>query len=100
MEQEGKRDYVVLGKDIPWASFEGEALRIIHFTPMAIIEKGKIQDISVTLPYAILSVESPKIPQGSHLLVVNKVDFQNLWAVYKDVVNQRNGTLFEPNTFA
>jgi hypothetical protein len=84
MEQESERDYLVLGKDIPWASFEGEALRITHFTPLAIIENGKIKATSLTLPYAILSVESPKIPQESHILVINKVDFQNLWAVYKD----------------
>jgi hypothetical protein len=84
MAQEGEKDYPVLGKDIPWTSFEYEALRVTNFTPLAIIENSKIKDVSVSLPYAMLLVESPKLPQESRLLVVNKVDFQNLWAVYKE----------------
>jgi len=84
MRNSDRRDFLVLGKDIPWKTIEGDALRITHFTPFAAMDEGKIKSHSLTMPYAILSVESPKLPQESNIVVVNKVDFQNLWSLFQD----------------
>jgi hypothetical protein len=84
MKDNNEKDFLVLGKDITWLSIEGEALRITHFTPFATMDKGKIKSSSLTMPYAILSVESPKLPQEANIVVVNKVDFKNLWLVFQD----------------
>jgi hypothetical protein len=55
----------VIGKDIPFKGIEGEALRIIDFFPISIVENGKIKDFSKGLPYATLEVESPILSQKS-----------------------------------
>jgi hypothetical protein len=77
-------DKPVLGRDIPWKQVKGEALRVTHFLPVGTIENGKIKIDSLTSPYATLSVESPKLKQESEIMVVNRIDFSNLWKAYKE----------------
>jgi hypothetical protein len=63
----------VIGNDIPWKDVEEKPLRVVTFTPLGLIENGKIKTTSTNLPYALLSVESPILPQQSQIWVVNKV---------------------------
>ena len=84
MNTKNEKNTPVLGRDIPWKDIEKEAFRAINFTPMGVIEKGKIKTISINVPYAFLTVESPKLKQESTIWVVHKVDFTILWKAYKE----------------
>jgi len=75
---------LIIGKDIPWKDIQEEDLRVKHFTPFAIIEGGKVKATSMLLPYASLIVESPKLPEETYLPVTHKIDFRNLWEVFKE----------------
>ena len=76
--------YLLVGKDIPWKVIEEEACRVKHFTPFGHIEGGKIKGARPGFPYAVLSVESPKLPNKASIPVVHKVDFQHLWEVFEE----------------
>ncbi len=73
----------VIGKDIPWKLIEKEACRIKHFTPLAKVEVDKVLAFSRGMPYALLRVESPKLPQEAVMPVVHRLDFKNLWEIFK-----------------
>lgn len=75
---------LIIGKDIPWENIEKDDLRVKDFTPFALVEQGKIKSPSTLLPYASLLVESPILPNEATLPVVHKVDFRNLWEVFKE----------------
>ena len=81
------RETPLIGRDIPWKAIEGAMCKITHFTPLAIIEAGKIKAQSRAMPYALLSVESPELPpelpKELSMPVSNKVDFLNLWEVFQ-----------------
>lgn len=74
----------LIGKDIPWKTIEGVALRVKHFTPFATTEGDKVKAISMKMPYASLLVESPHLSRESYLPVVHKVDFRNLWECFQE----------------
>jgi len=73
----------VIGKDIPYETIEREFCRVKNFTPFAVIEAGKIKDISKFMPYAALSVESPRLPGEATMYVTHKLDFRHLWDVFQ-----------------
>ena len=78
------RNQILLsGKSIPWKTIEQEPLRITHFTPLVNIENRKVKSHSLG-PYAFLAVESPKLNSEALLPVGHRVDFQNLWEVFKE----------------
>ena len=74
---------LLIGKDIPWESIEKEDLRVIHFAPLAEVRDSKIKGPLGLLPYGLLTVESPLIPREATLPVTHKVDFHNLWDIFK-----------------
>ena len=99
METSEQNESLLIGKDIPWEAIEGEFCRVKHFTPMAIVESGKVRDISKSLPYAVLEVELPNLeghedyqqklkginlPRYACMPVMHKLDFRNLWEVFKE----------------
>ena len=85
MENSEHSEVLLIGRDIPWETIEGEFCWVKHFTPMAIVESGKIRDLSKFLPYALLRVECPKVFQGeASIPVMHKQDFRNLWEVFNE----------------
>ena len=100
--------FVTIGKDIPWEVIEGGYCRVTHFTPFATVEAGKIREFSQPtgviglMPYALLSVElvvndthpflggflfkpkSLRLPKEASMPVVNRLDFLNLWEVFRE----------------
>jgi hypothetical protein len=65
-------------KDRDWQVLEGDACRVVDFTPMAVIENGKVRAPSRTLPYASVTFECTKLPQVVDGFICHKVDFMNL----------------------
>jgi hypothetical protein len=74
---------LVIGEGITWESIEKEACRVKHFTPLAKMEGNKVIAVSKSMPYALLKVESPKLPQEATMPVVHRLDFKNLWEIFK-----------------
>jgi len=84
----------IVGMDIPWEDIINEACRIIKFLPISYIESGKIKNSSMTMPYAMLRLESPVIPHEFMMPVVHKVDFRHLWHIFKErEVNEKEEVL-------
>lgn len=77
-----------LGKDIPLEAIEGEFCRVITFVPFANIDKkGAVQAMSLTTPYALLHVESPKLPKDTDCiyLVSHKEDFRHIYEAFQEI---------------
>ena len=99
MENSEQSEAPLIGRDIPWETIEGQFCRVKHFTPLAIVESGKVKSASLTLPYASLRVELPNLmgpqdyqekmkdinlPREALMPVVHKMDFRNLWEVFRE----------------
>ena len=100
MENSEHSEALLIGRDIPWEAIEGEFCRVKHFTPLAIVESGKVKSASSMLPYALLRVELPNLrghqdyqqklknvnlPREASMPVLHKLDFRNLWEVFKEI---------------
>ena len=65
-------------KDIDWQVIEGDACRIMGFTPMAEIIKGRVRTLHRTTPYGGVKFECTKMPQPVEGFICHKLDFKNL----------------------
>ena len=72
-----------MGKDVPWEAIQQEACRVKHWTLLATIEGEKVKAFSKGMPYALLRVESPLLPDEALMPVVHRVDFVNTWEIFK-----------------
>jgi hypothetical protein len=78
-----ERDITLL-KDKDWSVIDGEPCRVLHFTPFASIRNGKIYDIDSTTPYCSVTIECKKLPYTATGFITHKIDFMNLWKVFKE----------------
>lgn len=85
METSENSASLLIGRDIAWAAIEEQYCRVKHFTPFAIVESGKVKAFSATFPYASLLVECPKVFKEASMPVLHKLDFRNLWEVFKEI---------------
>jgi hypothetical protein len=74
----------ILRKDSEWGVVEREACKVIEFTPCATIENGKVIASNKTEPYASVILECRKLTQNTKGFITHKVDFQHLWAAFKE----------------
>jgi hypothetical protein len=73
--------------DIPCKDIKGEFLLVRKFLPIASIENNKIKRPTISMPYAVLSVECPSLKDkyaDIYLNVENKMDFRHLWELYQE----------------
>jgi len=84
METSEHSEVPLIGRDLSWGAIEGQYCRVKHFTPFAIVESGKVKEVSRTLPYASLLVECPKAFEEASMPVIHKLDFRNLWEVFME----------------
>ncbi|NCN83546.1 MAG: hypothetical protein GW808_07295 [Sphingomonadales bacterium] len=64
-----------------WAAIDGEICQITKFTPLAKIIGGKIIDKSLSKPYALVTLQCPRLPRDTVGGITHKLDFMHLWAV-------------------
>lgn len=74
---------LVLGKDISWDVIDGQICQVIEFNSFGKVEDKKVLNLSVTSPYAFLTVECDKLPQNTILNIFHKTDFLNLTSAFK-----------------
>jgi len=80
MQQENN----IMRKDSEWSEIDGEPCRVIDFTSLASVEKGKVVAPDITTPYASVTLECKKIPNKVKGFVTHKMDFANLWKAFKE----------------
>jgi len=84
MENQG----LIIGKHIPFERIDGEFCRVVNILPMAKIDpKGVVRSMSSTMPYAVLSIESPNLPKeiSCFYYVINKEDFRHVYEAHKQM---------------
>ncbi len=73
-----------LRKDNEWGIIDGEPCRVIEFTPSASIQDKKVITSNKTEPYAFVILECKKLPDRIKGFICHKIDFQHLWAAFKE----------------
>ena len=73
-----------LRKDSEWSVVDGEHCRITDFIPAATIEKGQVIAPNKTEPYASVILECKKLSQETKGFITHKMDFQHLWAAFRE----------------
>jgi len=79
---QAKEPSVSLLKDSEWSKIDGEACRVIDFSPMATIKDGEVLDIDKRLPYASVILECKRYPGNATGFITHKEDFAHLWAAF------------------
>lgn len=74
----------ILRKDSEWSVIDGEPCKVIEFTPLSSDENGKVVGLNKTEPYASVILECKKFPQQTKGFICHKMDFQHLWAAFKE----------------
>ena len=73
---------VILRKNIEWAAIDGELCKVLTFTPFAKIEADQVTSENWTAPYALLELETAKLPPNTTGAVTHRDDFKRLWAAF------------------
>lgn len=68
----------VLLKDRNWHVLNGDACRIVDFTPMAGMRNGEVHAFNKATPYAAVTFECAKIPGRVKGFIYHRLDFLNL----------------------
>ena len=73
-------------KDREWSVIDGEPCRVIYFGTLGsyIDTSGKIQSMDKTIPYAVVHIECKKLGKNITGYITHKMDFQHLWAAFKE----------------
>jgi hypothetical protein len=83
----GNQNNITLLKDKDWESVQGKLCKVISFTPTARIKDGKVVAINKTYPYASIEIgdiELQTLKKPITGFVTHRIDFMNLWHVFKD----------------
>lgn len=77
---------IVLVKDSEWSVIDGEACRVTSFDTLGSLvdTDGRVHAVDKTTPYASVTVECKTLGKNITGYVTHKVDFQHLWAAFKE----------------
>ena len=77
---------IVLIKDSEWSVIDGEACRVTYFGTLGSLVDidGKVHAMDRTTPYATVTMECKKLGNNISGYITHKMDFQHLWAAFKD----------------
>jgi hypothetical protein len=81
---ENPQKNITLLKDNEWSIVDGEACRVVHFTPFASIVDGKIKNAGLSMPYCAITIECKNLPYQAIGYITHKIDFTNLWKTFKE----------------
>jgi len=77
---------IVLWKDSEWSQIDREFCRVTDFGTLGsfVDANGKVHAGSRTMPYASLTLECRKLGKNITGYITHKMDFQHLWAAFKE----------------
>jgi hypothetical protein len=70
-------------KDSDWRHLQGDACRVVGFTPMAEVKNGEVYALDSSMPYASVTFECRKSPQLVDGFICHRIDFINLTEAMK-----------------
>jgi len=71
-------------KDADWSAIDGEACRVLAFTPMASVQNGRVVASDKSVPYATVTLKCKNVPGAVKGFITNREDFIHLWAAFKE----------------
>lgn len=77
-------------KDKEWCIIDGEPCKVLNFTPTASVKNGKVSTVNMATPYASITIECEKFPEKVTGFINHKIDFLNLWTVFKERTVKQN----------
>jgi hypothetical protein len=77
---------IVLWKDNEWSQIDGEVCRVTDFGTLGsfVDVNGKVHVGIRAMPYASLTLECEKLGKNVTGYICHKMDFQHLWAAFKE----------------
>ncbi len=77
---------IALIKDSEWSVIDGEPCRVIDFNPLGSLVDidSKARSIDKTTPYASITMECEKLGKNIIGYITHKMDFEHLWAAFKE----------------
>jgi hypothetical protein len=77
---------IVLLKDSEWSVIDGEPCLVTDFGPLGsfVDMDDKVHSYNRTTPYACITMDSKKLGKNIRGYITHKVDFQHLWAAFKE----------------
>jgi len=86
LEKRQLESKTVLIKDSEWSMIDGEPCRMTSFNTLGslIDENGKVHAMDKTTPYASITMECKKLGENVTGYITHKMDFQHLWAAFKE----------------
>jgi len=85
-EKQQRESKIILIKDSEWSVMDGEACRVTSFDTLGslVSTDGKVHAMDKTTPYASVTIECQKLGKNITGYITHKMDFQHLWAAFKD----------------
>jgi len=72
-----------MNKDTFWGNLEDEVILVKKFSPLAEVKNSKVFSKRLNIPYAYVTVNSPKLDPEAILPINHKKDFVHLWEAFK-----------------
>jgi len=89
--EEKTNSEISLLKSNEWEVIDGEPCKVIDFTPLSgSIKDGKVFAFNSSTPYASIRFECKKLSGMITGFICHKMDFQHLWAAFKERGVQEN----------
>lgn len=81
-----RQSNIVLIKDKEWSFIDGKPCRVTDFAAIGafVDASGVVHTDSSTIPYAVIIIECVKFGKNVTGYITHKIDFKNLWLVFKD----------------
>jgi hypothetical protein len=81
-----RKSEVVLWKDDEWSQIDGEICRVTDFGTVGsfVDASGKVHAGTKTMPYGSITLECEKLGKNVRGYICHKMDFQHLWAAFRE----------------
>jgi hypothetical protein len=86
MNMEHSESKIVLWKDSEWSQIDGELCRVTDFGTLGsfVDANGKVHAGTKTMPYGSITLECKRLGTNVTGFVCHKMDFQHLWAAFRE----------------
>lgn len=86
MNMRDSESKIWLIKDSEWSVIDGAPCRVSDFSPLSsfVDARGKVVSADRTTPYATITMECKQLGKNITGCITHKMDFQHLWAAFKE----------------
>lgn len=79
-----EKEDVLIGKNLPFEDVLGQPMMYLSHVLFAHMEGKEVVSASVTMPYALLTLDISKNIPSAMFAVVHRIDFQNLYRLQEE----------------